>query len=181
MHRIAFPSLCVLATFALGIAAATPAAAAPGDVTYTATTVGASVTSVFTNDTDVEIGCEFAGLNEPFDPAANYDEYPYAFVGGAVVLAGQSLTLGPSNFVEEPVFTVGQEIFVEWGCFTNIDDDEAEKEFWGTQLVEYIDDGIYDRTAETTVIVVGLSVTPGPPPVDVCTGSACLPTGSFGF
>lgn len=168
----------------LCFAAAAPAAAAPGDVTYSATTSGATITNTFTNNSDQPIGCEYAGVNEPYSPGTNYDgNYPYVFAGSIVVPAGQSVTLtADDHFVSQPL-TVGQQVFVEWGCFTQ-SDELGVHEVWGTPLVESIDgidEGEYLPTAPTTVIIVGVSVVPGPPPVDTCTGSACLPTGSFGF
>lgn len=181
MRKLGTRALSGAAVVAFCFAATSPAAAASGDVRYTATTLGATITSVFTNDTEEQVFCEFAALNEPYNPAVTYgSEYPFVFVGGAVVPGGQSVTLGIENYLQEPVLTIGQEVFVEWGCFTG-ENEAGAREAWGTQILEDVDDAEYVRTAETTVIVVGVSVVPGPPPVEVCTGSACLPTGSFGF
>lgn len=182
MHKTASRTvLGAAAAIPLCFAAAAPAAAAPGDVTYTATTSGATISNTFTNNSDQPIGCEFAGLNEPYNPGTNYDgSYPYVFAGAIAVPIGESVTLTADNYAVSTPTTVGQQVFVEWACVAqdggNID------EVWGTPIVESIMDGPYVPTAPATVIIVGVSVVPGPPPpVDSCTGSVCLPTGSFGL
>lgn len=175
--------LACVAAVPLSIALATPAAAAPGDVTYSVTTAGATVASTFTNNSDAEIQCEFFGLDEPYDPETEYDaSYPYAVaIGTLIVPAGQSASMTDPG-VGAPELTVGQRVFIEWACVRLPISTEFD-EVWGTPVIENIDEnlgGPFQPTARAQEVVVGVGVVPEPP-VDVCTGSACLPTGSFGF
>lgn len=87
--------LVCVAAIPLSIALATPAAAAPGDVTYSVTTAGATVTSTFNNNLVAEIQCEYFGLNEPYDPETDYaGSYPYAVATGTVVVpVGQTASM----------------------------------------------------------------------------------------
>lgn len=165
--------LATAAAIPLCLAVAAPASAAPGDVTYSATTVGNTITSTFTNNSDQPIFCEYGGYYEPLGADTPVTEANFVFSDAiGPILPGQSGTETANDL------TAGEEIFVEWACIA------ADRgEVWGTPAVESIDvldGGPYDPTFRATLVIVGVSVVPGAP-IGICTGSACLPTGSFGF
>lgn len=165
--------LAAAAAIPLCLAVAAPASAAPGDVTYSATTVGNTITSTFTNNSAQPMFCEYGGYYEPLGADTPVTEANFVFreeIGP--ILPGQS---GTEVVVD---LTVGEEIFVEWACIA-----EDRGEVWGTPAIENVDileGGPYDPTFRATRVIVGVSVVPGAP-IGVCSGSACLPTGSFGF
>lgn len=169
--------LAAAAAIPLCLAVAAPASAAPGDVTYSATTVGNTITSTFTNNSDQPIGCEYGGFYEPFNPDNPPVESDYAFADGiGPILPGESGSKIASDL------PIAEELFMEWACFTQGFDGNPD-EVWGTRLTESIDEingGPYDPTFRATRVIVGVSVVPGAP-IGICSGSACLPTGSFGF
>ncbi|MBY4130125.1 hypothetical protein HQO83_17150 [Rhodococcus fascians] len=181
MRRALITLISAAAVAPLLLAVAAPASAAPGDVTYSATTAGTTITSTLTNNSDREVGCEIVGLDEPYTPGTIYEGVEdFVFIGAAVVPAGESVTVSEYEAGSPPSLTVRQTVYIEWGCVTLIESGEESDEVWGTPIVALVEPGgPYSPTAVTTTVVVGVSpVSPQPDPA--CTGSVCLPTGSFG-
>ncbi|OLT35084.1 hypothetical protein BJF84_14805 [Rhodococcus sp. CUA-806] len=158
MRKTTTAVLAVTAVIPLAFAAAAPAAAAPGDVAAVFTTVvntngGNSVTGTFATANGVAGYCRFVDLGSE----TGDETFPYeleAFASPPIV--GNSVS-GTDPSVPDGIYTI------DWICYTvNFDVVEATTGF--------------DGTAEPTTLEV-----PAVVPKPVCTGSVCLPTGSFGF
>lgn len=170
MNRTATRAV-LAAAFAASLAffAAAPASAAPGDVTAEFTSPTNIITATFANGSDQPIVCEWLVLADPYVPGA-----PVALED---ILSGGSLPavpVGQSESQNSTELPVGEEVFVEWSCgdgpgggpFTEV---------WGSPIVDKVPPGNFQPTDSATTIAVGST------PDETCTGSVCLPTGSFGF
>ncbi len=159
--------LATVAAVPLCLVAAAPAYAAPADVSFEATTAGDTVTGTFSNESDTPIACIFIGLREPFDPAVpEYSDEDVVLFGFVEVKAGETGSSTSENL------TVGEELFVEWNCYSTADVEDPE--LWGSWPAEEGNDFV--PTGEPQAITVG-----GTGTEETCFGSVCLPTGSFGF
>lgn len=176
----------VTAVFALAaaipvcLAVATPAAAADTSVTASFSTAGNTVTGSFTNTRDQDVVCQFFGLYEPFD---RNKEYPDGLIEEGKAFGNSPVISVPAGTAVDQTIEnlpVGQEYFIEWACAQPDPRGGGNLSVmgWGTPGIQQ---ERFEVTAETTRIVVGEPASPETPPAPDCTGSVCLPTGSFGF
>ncbi|SNT40359.1 hypothetical protein [Rhodococcoides kyotonense] len=171
MRKTATALLAATAAVPLSLAFATPAQAAPGDVTavfssaVTSTGVN-TVTGTFT----------FAGGAAPtYCGFGDVDDFvETGFEDPGLYVANNAVPTGASLVLTDPVVADGT-YTIEWACRQYAAGGGEQTEAWGTPAAQ-IPGG---ATAHAVVITVPEFVEPEPEPV--CTGSACLPTGSFGF
>ncbi|MDV6260072.1 hypothetical protein [Rhodococcoides yunnanense] len=137
----------------LCFAVAAPAVAAPEDVTFTAVSDGNSITGTFS----------FTGGSAPstclFLDFDTFDAITQTYAVYGLVYPNVDST--SVSFTDVDV--AEGDYILDWNC-------AGSGEQWGT--------GVYNGSAAQVPVTV---VTPVDEPDPSCTGSVCLPTGSFGF
>lgn len=181
MRKAATAVLAAATAICLCLAVATPAAAVDTSVTASFSTVGNTVTGTFANTRDQDVVCQFFGLYEPF---VRDKEYPDGLIeegkafGNSPVISVPAGTVVGETIRDLPI---GQEYFIEWACAQPApkeDQGALSVMGWGTPGIQQ---ERFEVTAQTSRIVVGESAPPETPVAPNCTGSVCLPTGSFGL
>lgn len=164
MRKTTTAVLAAVAAVPLAFLAAAPASAAPGDITVQFTTTpnpggGNSVTGTFTATGDnLPNYCEMGDFLA-FDPATNET----LFGVSAVESPANSTVIATDAIVPDGTYSIN------WYCDLEDGSYDATMAYFG-------------GTREPTTLVVPAVIPEEPEvPEPVCTGSACLPTGSFGF
>ncbi|WP_240918832.1 hypothetical protein [Rhodococcus sp. 14C212] len=145
-----------MATFAAApivLFTAGPAAAAPDDVTLTASARGQTVTTTVTNNTGADIYCAVIGMKPGQHPERDPIAFSVGFVDGEFVPVAIAAGTRSIDFRGVPQ----GDYLVDWGCRDNV------REVWGTPLMYSL-----SATAQAVPVTVAR---------DDCFGSACLPTG----
>lgn len=171
--HIARTLIAAVLSIPVGLAVVPSASAAPTDVTYAATTTGNSITNSFANNFVTPINCRVFGFDRPYFPGAT-EGLDYESLFDVQLL---DIPAASSESVSVSALPDG-DVWVEWVCGSFLTGVPVElREFWGTPN---LNPGLYPATAETTVIRVDSAFVPDTPD-ETCTGSVCLPSGSFGF
>lgn len=156
-----FAAVAILTCFAT----AAVSNAAPGDVRYVPSTAGDTITSTFTNRSAQPIRCFFSIYARPYvDGGDNGD---YGVLGGGFTGVMTAGTVAARTVDDIP----DGDVWIEWSCVTEVRE-EPILEMWGTPA---------SLGGDATVPTVTLTVDSTRVPDPVCSGSACLPTGSFGL
>lgn len=157
-------ALAAAAAIPLAFLVAAPAAAAPGDISAVFTTTPNPGGSNTVTGTFTATGDEFPYACSMYDAeAVGANEYDYLLFDAREGDSTPSITLIDTD-VPDGTYTI------DWYCFDSFDGIDGD----GT--VRGIGDEGY--SAPTTLVVP--AVVPEEPEPG-CTGSVCLPTGSFGF
>ncbi|AYJ48077.1 hypothetical protein [Rhodococcus sp. P1Y] len=170
MRKTTTAALGACAAIPLFFAVAAPAAAAPEDVTVV---FSQAVTSAGVNTVTGTFTLA-GGANPSYCGFGAVDDYVSDdYTDPGLYVDDSSIAPATTVVLTDPVVADG-EYTIEWAC-REYNQPDGVNEAWGTPAAE-LPGG---PTATAVDITVPEDVLPGPDPV--CSGSACLPTGSFGF